>query len=78
MDSTLNLNTLANSLPNSNLANAEKDLLNDFKGILLNPTKFRLLTEACRLCLPQLPLLASPLSTGPLDRHRSVLTMPGT
>ena len=33
MDSTLNLNTLASSLPNSNLANAEKDLLNNFKGI---------------------------------------------
>ena len=37
MDSTLNLNTLATSLPNSNLANAEKDLLNNFKG-------------ACRSC----------------------------
>lgn len=35
MDSSLNLNTLANSLPNSNLANAEKDLLNNFKGPLL-------------------------------------------
>lgn len=33
MDSSLNLNTLASSLPNSNLANAEKDLLNNFKGI---------------------------------------------
>jgi len=44
MDSTLNLNTLANSLPNSNLANAEKDLLNDFKGTFFHPTKFRLLT----------------------------------
>jgi len=33
MDSTLNLNTLASSLPNSNLAEAEKDLLNNFKGI---------------------------------------------
>lgn len=26
------LTTLANSLPTSNLANAEKDLLNSFKG----------------------------------------------
>lgn len=33
MDSTLNLNTLAGSLPNSNLATAEKDLLNNFKGL---------------------------------------------
>jgi hypothetical protein len=33
MDSTLNLKTLASSLPNSNLAGAEKDLLNNFKGI---------------------------------------------
>lgn len=29
---SLNLKNLANSLPTSNLANAETDLLNDFKG----------------------------------------------
>jgi hypothetical protein len=29
---SLNLNTLASSLPTANLANAEKDLLNNFKG----------------------------------------------
>lgn len=29
---SLNLNMLANSLPTSNLANAEKDLTNNFKG----------------------------------------------
>lgn len=29
---SLNLNMLASSLPNSNLANAEKDLMNNFKG----------------------------------------------
>jgi len=34
----LNLNTLANSLPNSNLANAEKDLLNNFKAAALSIT----------------------------------------
>jgi hypothetical protein len=38
MDSSLNLNTLANSLPNSNLANAEKDLLNNFKAAALSIT----------------------------------------
>lgn len=38
MDSTLNLNTLASSLPNSNLANAEKDLLNNFKAAALSIT----------------------------------------
>ncbi|KAA1466983.1 hypothetical protein DENSPDRAFT_767241 [Dentipellis sp. KUC8613] len=35
---SLNLNTLANSLPNSNMANAEKDLLNDFKAAALSIT----------------------------------------
>ena len=49
MESTLNLNTLANSLPNSNLAMAEKDLLNNFKGIFFHPTGFRGLTKPCRL-----------------------------
>lgn len=38
MDSTLNLTTLASSLPNSNLANAEKDLLNNFKAAALSIT----------------------------------------
>jgi hypothetical protein len=41
MDSSLNLNTLANSLPNSNLANAEKDLLNNFKGLFLPSHQLR-------------------------------------
>ncbi|KAF9642683.1 hypothetical protein BDM02DRAFT_3072110, partial [Thelephora ganbajun] len=35
---TLNLNTLANSLPNSNLAKAEKDILNNFKAAALSIT----------------------------------------
>jgi len=30
---SLNLNALAGSLPTSNLANAEKELLNNFRGI---------------------------------------------
>ena len=34
--------------------------------------------KPCRLCLSQLQLSASPLFTGPLGRHRNVLTMPGT
>lgn len=38
MDSSLNLNTLANSLPNSNIAIAEKDLLNNFKAAALSIT----------------------------------------
>lgn len=33
---SLNLNALAGSLPNSNLANAEKELLNNFRGNILN------------------------------------------
>ena len=32
---SLNLNALAGSLPTSNLANAEKELLNNFRGISL-------------------------------------------
>ncbi|TFY77255.1 hypothetical protein EWM64_g6756, partial [Hericium alpestre] len=35
---SLNLNTLATSLPTANLANAEKDLLNDFKAAALSIT----------------------------------------
>ncbi|KAH8099901.1 hypothetical protein BXZ70DRAFT_1008871 [Cristinia sonorae] len=35
---SLNLNMLANSLPNSNLANAEKDLMNNFKAAALSLT----------------------------------------
>lgn len=34
---SLNLNALAGSLPTSNLANAEKELLNNFRGNILNP-----------------------------------------
>ena len=33
---SLNLNTLASSLPTANLQNAEKDLLNNFKGIQIS------------------------------------------
>jgi len=32
---SLNLNALAGSLPTSNLANAEKELLNNFRGNIL-------------------------------------------
>ncbi|ETW79578.1 hypothetical protein HETIRDRAFT_321470, partial [Heterobasidion irregulare TC 32-1] len=35
---SLNLKNLANSLPTSNLANAETDLLNDFKAAALSIT----------------------------------------
>ncbi|KAI0782316.1 hypothetical protein C8Q75DRAFT_506313 [Abortiporus biennis] len=35
---SLNLNMLASSLPNSNLANAEKDLVNNFKAAALSLT----------------------------------------
>jgi hypothetical protein len=49
MDSSLNLNTLANSLPNSNIAIAEKDLLNNFKG--------NALVFLCRWSFRAVPLL---------------------
>ncbi|KAI0270436.1 hypothetical protein BC834DRAFT_783416, partial [Gloeopeniophorella convolvens] len=35
---SLNLNALAGSLPNSNLANAEKELLNNFRAAALSIT----------------------------------------
>lgn len=79
MDSTLNLNTLASSLPNSNLAQAETDLLNNFKGIdlilLIHPQP-----EADKESgfLLQRPLLASPPFIDPLDRPQNGLTMPAT
>ena len=41
---SLNLNALAGSLPTSNLANAEKELLNNFRGNILNPPTCRRLT----------------------------------
>jgi hypothetical protein len=41
---SLNLNALAGSLPNSNLANAEKELLNNFRGVFSNPPPCRRLT----------------------------------
>jgi hypothetical protein len=41
---SLNLNALAGSLPTSNLANAEKELLNNFRGVFSNPPPCRRLT----------------------------------
>ena len=81
MDSTLNLNTLASSLPNSGFAKAEKDLLNNFKGIdiisLINPQPGSRQKERS-FCVSQPPPSVSPPSTDPLDRHRNGLTMPDT
>ncbi|TDL15985.1 hypothetical protein BD410DRAFT_678713, partial [Rickenella mellea] len=38
MDSSLNMNTLASSLPTSNLANAEAELMDNFKAAALSIT----------------------------------------
>jgi hypothetical protein len=47
---SLNLNALAGSLPTSNLANAEKELLNNFRGVSLfffSPSLAITITPTC-------------------------------
>jgi len=56
---SLNLNALAGSLPTSNLANAEKELLNNFRGIsLLFPCPIAIALR--RLTLPLLIFFSTP------------------
>lgn len=70
---SLNLNALAGSLPTSNLANAEKELINNFRGIsLLSPCPIAICPTEIVLNTPRL-FFSVPKSGG--DEHNKSISL---